>query len=502
MYRLLFLLYAESLDLLPVHEPAYAALSLTRLKQELADAAGKDADSVNDQLKKRFTNSETGLWLRLTKLFEAIAEGSRPHNVPAYNGGLFTSTHHAPRDGNHHAERDEYGQSREAKAARFLKKHRVPDCFLARALDLLAREEDPKTHELVFVNYRSLGVRQLGTIYEGLLMYHVVVPQDDWERGFRRPNLRVALVPSNQERKSTGSYFTPQHIVKYIVSNSVGPLLDEKFAATTPKLREAQRWLAEKRKFEEKRAEKLRSQPPTDEQTARWMLDKFEPVVWELLDLKVLDPAMGSAHFLVETVDFITDRVLDFLAGFPTNPVQVVVDQRIRRQILEALDQQEVKINEERLTDVNLIKRLVMKRCVYGVDLNPMAVELAKVSLWLDSFTLGAPLSFLDHHLKCGNSLVGTTIADLKRAAHGWVFGIKMEPLQRATAGMEVVADLTDATLSEVTQSAETYKNAVVGVRGYRRLLDCLTAEHFGARGPASWSARGATSTWSTGKSA
>ena len=159
------------------------------------------------------------------------------------------------------------------------------------------------------------------------------------------------------------------------------------------------------------------------------MLDKFEPVVWELLDLKVLDPAMGSAHFLVETVDYITDRVLDFLAGFPTNPVQVVVDQRIRRQILEALDQQEVKINEERLTDVNLIKRLVMKRCVYGVDLNPMAVELAKVSLWLDSFTLGAPLSFLDHHLKCGNSLIGATIEDLKRAAHGWVFGIKMEPL-------------------------------------------------------------------------
>ena len=133
---------------------------------------------------------------------------------------------------------------------------------------------------------------------------------------------------------------------------------------------------------------KLRAQPPSDEQIGRWMLDKFEPVVWDLLDLKVLDPAMGSAHFLVETVDYITDRVLDFLAGFPTNPVQVVVDQRIRRQILEALDQQEVKINEQRLTDVNLIKRLVMKRCVYGVDLNPMAVELAKVSLWLDSFTL------------------------------------------------------------------------------------------------------------------
>jgi hypothetical protein len=454
LYRLLFLLYAESLDLLPVHEPAYAAVSLTRLKQEVAEAAGEDADAVDDRLKKRHTKSETGLWQRLGKLFQVIAEGSREHNVPAYNGGLFRM---AP-------DRDD--QSREAKAARFLKKHRVPDYFLARALDLMAREADPKTQELVFVDYRSLGVRQLGTIYEGLLMYHVVVPHDDWERGFRRANLRVALVPSNQQRKSTGSYFTPQHIVKHIVTNTVGPLLDEKFAAMAPKLREAQRWFADKRKFEDKKAERLRSQRPTDEQIALWMLDNFEPVVWELLDLKVLDPAMGSAHFLVETVDYITDRVLDFLAGFPTNPVQVVVDQRIRRQILDALDQQEVKINEERLTDVNLIKRLVMKRCVYGVDLNPMAVELAKVSLWLDSFTLGAPLSFLDHHLKCGNSLIGATIDDLKRAARGWVFGITMEPLQRATAGLEVVANLTDATLSEVSRSAETYKSALVGVRG------------------------------------
>ena len=321
LYRLLFLLYAESLDLLPVHEPAYAAVSLTGLKQEAADAAGKDADAVNDQLKKRYTKSDTGLWQRLSKLFQAIAEGSREHNVPAYNGGLFST---AP-DGN--------DQSREAQAGRFLKKYRVPDFFLARALDLLAREEDPKTRELVFVDYRSLGVRQLGTIYEGLLMYHVVVPRDDWERGFRRPNLRVALVPSNQQRKSTGSYFTPQHIVKYIVTNTVGPLLDEKFAAAAPKLREARRWFADKRKFEDKKAEKLRSRPPSRREIDRWMLDKFEPVVWELLDLKVLDPAMGSAHFLVETVDYITDRVLDFLAGFPTNPVQVVVDQRIRRQI-------------------------------------------------------------------------------------------------------------------------------------------------------------------------
>src|SRR5260370_18249231 len=100
-----------------------------------------------------------------------------------------------------------------------------------------------------------------------------------------------------------------------------------------------------------------------------------------------------------------------------------------------------------KLHELNLIKRHVLKSCIYGVDLNPMAVELAKVSLWLDSFTLGAPLSFLDHHLKCGNSLIGATIEDLKNATKEWMYGVPMEPLERATRTMERIADLSDATL-------------------------------------------------------
>lgn len=474
LYRLLFLLYAESLDLLPAHAPAYAAVSLTRIKEEIKTAAGDDFDAAEKRLKDRYSRSDTDLYKRLAELFKIIDEGSKDHNVPTYNGGLFET---APET------RD---RSREAAAARFLKKYRVPDFYLARAIDLLARAEDDKTHELVFVDYKALGVRQLGNIYEGLLMYHVVVPRDEWERGFRRPGLKVALVPSNKQRKSTGSYFTPQHIVKYIVSNTVGPLLAEKFSAIAPKLRTAQREYAETREFERKRAEKMHiTAPRTDDDIARIVADKHESAAWDLFDLKVLDPAAGSGHFLVETVDFITDKVLDFIAGFPWNPVQVLIDHRVRRPIIASLDEQGIKINEDRLTDVNLIKRLVMKRCVYGVDLNPMAVELAKVSLWLDSFTLGAPLSFLDHHLKCGNSLIGSTIADLRKTIQeqGLLWSIPMEPLERATRNMEQIADLTDATLTEVTKSAETYKQVLAGVEGYRVLLDCLTAEHFGVEG-------------------
>jgi hypothetical protein len=476
LYRLLFLLYAESLDLLPVHEPAYAALSLWRLKQQIADSAGKMTEQVEERLKSRFTKSSTTLYDGLVTLFTVIDKGSQDHNVPTYNGGLFAT---AP---------DAADQSREAHAARFLQTYKVPDFYLARALDLLARSEDAKTGDLVFVDYKSLGVRQLGSVYEGLLMYHVVIPRDDWEKGYKRPGLKVALVPSNQERKNTGSYFTPQHIVKYIVSQTVGPLLDEKFQEATPKLRAAQREYHDQRKYEADR-----NLAPVLRKAEEIVFKKHADVVRELLDVKVLDPAMGSGHFLVETVDFITDRVLNFLAGFPWNPVQVFVERRVRRPIVDSLEAQGVKINEQRLTDVNLIKRLVMKRCAYGVDLNPMAVELAKVSVWLDSFTIGAPLSFMDHHFKCGNSLIGSSIAELKKLAaeQGGLWTIPMEPLERATRNMELIADLSDVTLTEVHQSAETYQRVLAGVKGYRVLLDCMTAEHFGVRSASSMVTQG-----------
>jgi len=107
--------------------------------------------------------------------------------------------------------------------------------------------------------------------------------------------------------------------------------------------------------------------------------------------------------------------MIDFLNGFPWNPVMATLKET-RETILKEMEKQNITIDETRLNDLNLLKRHVLKRCIYGVDLNPMAVELAKVSLWLDCFTLGAPLSFLDHHLKYGNSLIGATVAEVKEA--------------------------------------------------------------------------------------
>ena len=124
-----------------------------------------------------------------------------------------------------------------------------------------------------------------------------------------------------------------------------------------------------------------------------WKSDEMMQLADDCLSVRTLDPAMGSGHFLVEAVDFISDRVIEFLNGWSENPVWALLA-RTRDDILADMERQGVSIDAEKLTRFALLKRAELKRCVYGVDLNAMAVELAKVSLWLDALTLGAPLSW------------------------------------------------------------------------------------------------------------
>src|SRR5262249_53398553 len=277
---------------------------------------------------------------------------------------------------------------------------------------------------------------------------------------------------------ATGSYYTPDHIVKYIVEHAVGPVLKEKFDAMRPKLREAQQ---KRRAFFDKQ-EALRKQGIRGEPDSK---AEFigEEVVDELFNIKILDPAMGSGHFLVEAVDYITDKTLDFLNAFPWNPVIAHLF-RMRETILQEMDDQGITIDPKRLTDVNLLKRHVLKRCIYGVDINPMAVELAKVSLWLDCFTLGAPLSFLDHHLRCGNSLIGVTVEDIDkiRAAKGQLLlsaSSDWQGLLQAMQGMIEVGGLPDVTSAQVARSRTTYKSALSNLENFKKILDVHTARWF-----------------------
>ena len=438
-------------------------------------------------------------------LFAVIDQGRRDVNVPLYNGGLFTTK---PSQGD---------RTPEAETARFLMQHKIPDRYLALGLDLLARDVDDKRHDLVFIDYKSLGVRQLGSIYEGLLEFRVrvapetmavvkgkkteeVVPYQEAVSAKRKVLTKgrgrnaeerlyqpgdVYLENDRLERKASGSYYTPDHIVKYIVENTVGPVLVEKFQKLRPEFRKAQVAYSQA----VRRADGFVRQGLQPDDPAK-VVNGYGWLVDDLFDLKVLDPAMGSGHFLVEAVDFICDRILGqrdgFLHAFPWNPVTKCL-QDTREAILTEIERQGVTVDASRLTDINLLKRHVLKRCVYGVDLNPMAVELAKVSLWLDCFTIGAPLSFLDHHLKCGNSLIGTTVQDVQaemaRMAKGHtgdLFGGPFQGLLASTAVIEQLRRIPDATLEEAELSHALYAAFEKSQAPYKAALNIWVSDHFG----------------------
>ena len=212
-------------------------------------------------------------------------------------------------------------------------------------------------------------------------------------------------------------------------------------------------------------------------------LDPAEAV----LDLKVLDPAMGSGHFLVTTVDFLSDYIAElaeYVSAVPewldseySSPLVERVA-TIRRDILQRAQASDWVMDETQLTDQTIIRRMVLKRCIYGVDKNPLTVELAKVSLWLHSFTVGAPLSFLDHHLRCGDSLVGLRVpeatAELNRLG-GLFASSAIAGAEAATSGMQRIEEMSDADVAEVRESAELFRGVEDTTADLRGLLDFLS---------------------------
>ncbi len=320
LYRVLFILYAESRDLLPLNNRDYALqYSLDYLATDIHEKL--DASIA-------FVPGASRYWTGLRQLFTLINDGWEDH-IPQYNGGLFNPKQHP-----------------------FLERYEIGDDALAQVIELLTRTEAGER-----IAYRDLDVRHLGDIYEGLLEYQPQIADQDLvivsKKGSETvapqssPDQQVAysegdayLLTDKGERKATGSYYTPDYIVRYIVENTLGPLCEDK-------------------------------------------------TVDEILSLKILDPATGSGHFLVGVVDYLAEELITH----PDAP-----------HITETTDAE---------TELAYWRRRVVESCVYGVDLNPMAVELAKLSLWLHTVAKGEPLSFLDHHIRCGNSLIGAKIENL-----------------------------------------------------------------------------------------
>lgn len=206
----------------------------------------------------------------------------------------------------------------------------IDNHHLLAAIRALCSVRDREARVTRPVDYRNLGVEELGSIYESLLELHAEIGTGP------QPSFALAAA-AGSERKTTGSYYTPSALIDRLLDSALDPVIEEAEAADSPKA--------------------------------------------ALLALRVLDPACGSGHFLIAAAHRIANRLA---------AVRSEDDEPDPDTLRHAL-------------------REVIGHCVYGIDKNPMAVELCKVSLWLEAMEPGRPLNFLDHHVVCGNSLLGTT---------------------------------------------------------------------------------------------
>jgi len=418
LYRLLFILYAEDRNLLPDERGPYARYSLTRMRMEIADAREHGITSAA---------RGTEYWGRLETIFGAIAEGDDPLGIPPYNGGLFDPAN-----------------------APLLARVRLPDTVTGEVIFLLShREATPPAHPRPrYINYRDLSVQQLGSIYESILEYAVEADS----AGGVRPR------PDKSARHRSGSYYTPEDLVGLIIERAVGPLVDQvitDFAAAVA------------------------------HGTAGAELTALDPAT-RMLDLKIVDPAMGSGHFLVSLVDWLSDKVLkatadaEIAAGDGYTSPLVGRIAALRTDILVRAEARMWPIVAEQLDDPHIVRRMVLKRCIYGVDLNPMAVELAKVALWLHSFTVGAPLSFLDHHLRCGNSVLGAWVrpTSLWLANRGSLMVNRhLAVIDKVAAAMAEIESIPDNDIAEVKQSEALFETVAKASAPLDALLGLLQAD-------------------------
>jgi hypothetical protein len=449
LYRVLFLFYAEARELLPVEDPRYQPVSLAALveKARLREQEGTpDPDPYS-------------LWKRLTHLFVMVDDGDESLGVTAYNGGLFSDTEKP-----------------------YLKRHKIADSFLAPPLYELAHETSAPGRTgtaaaPVAIDYRDLSVRHLGTLYEGMLEYRlnltrreaVVVRESGGKRtfipeseagGIKKgetvlPPGSVYFADDKGERKASGSYYTPEDVVQYIVTNTVQPKLLERRAALEMVLDEA------------RQARAVAATPEERDRIQRYADARaLETVEREVLGLRVLDPAMGSGHFLVAAGQLITDFCV------------------------ETLNETEWP-NEEISTDPLLWKRRVVERCLYGVDKNPLAMELAKLALWIASASRGRPLTFLDPHLKHGNSLYGTPLSRLStlptakgaKAEGGLFRAVREAVIQDALRKMAAITTRDTDSLEAVKAKTEAYVSAEAATRRLRDVSNVWLGSLFGLTG-------------------
>jgi hypothetical protein len=430
LFRLLFIAYAEDRDLLPfTSNEAYQRRSVKYKAQELSSNNARPGPGAR-------------YWQELTQLFDAVRTGDPSLGVPTYGGGLF--------------ETDPTISPPGAALAAIV----LPDTVFVPALRGLLLDE---TRDLASpgagpVDFRSLRVGEFGTIYEGLLESELAVAEIDL--ALKKQGKDLVYVPAKPSetpevrrgniylhnrsgaRKSSGSYYTPGFVVDHLLDAALKPALQA-------------------------HAQRLAALPEAD------AADAF-------FDIRIADIAMGSGHFLVAAVDVVEQALTAILADRNLPGVKAEL---ANLQHAAETELQKLSLNGTlQIDESQLLRRLIARRCIYGVDLNPLAVDLARLSIWIHTFVPGLPLSLLDHALVQGNSLVGiATVRQIEQrfAASGMaLFPVDAESLLGEAADpLKRLARLSDATPKDIEAGREAMRRARNAIEPTRALCDLMVAE-------------------------
>lgn len=416
LFRLLFVVYFEDKnhELLARH-PFYKRFSLGHIFASLPAEPGPRS-KLHD-----------GVYA-LKQLFEMLDEGAEDIDIPLFNGGLFDPQ----------------------RAPLLLQPKIFDNATLREVLEkLLYKTNRGTTLFDTRRDFKNMSVTHLGRIYEGLLEFRfekavesavyleyessatkgktveayfdaydtALIRKEKGFKALREISVKkgdVYLKSASNSRKTSASYYTPTSLSQPLVKAAV----DQALASASQQGK-------------------------------------------ALMDLKVLDNACGSGHFLVEALNYLTDLALARL------DTDADLQHLVSTESAKIADQLKFLNLDYQPEDAQILKRALLKRCIFGVDLNPFAVELARLSLWMDSFIFGTPLSFIEHHVQHGNALMGASVQEfinynaIEVAQNDFFVENLSARFDELRTVMHELDAMRDTTAEEVEQSKKLWKASI-----------------------------------------
>ncbi len=344
---------------------------------------------------------------KIITIFNLLDKGSDAIKFPIFNGGLFAE------------DKVKYLNNESLLSISELEEILVKILFF----------EEKNIKDEKFVEYSKLDPKSFGELYETLLEYdlriadttvHRIVEDGDYlirtEEELKNKQVNkvatyykgnIYLTSRSLDRKKSGAYYTPDDLTDFMVTSSI--------------------------------EEQLKTKSP--------------------LDIKIIDNSCGSGHFLISCLDYLTEKVWYELDKFED------VKKELDKEYGIILKESEEYDIQDSISKELVLKRMLLKRCIYGVDINPISVEITMLSLWINTFIFGTPLSFIEHHIKAGNALLGYTkdeFFDITKKKFESGFSLFRKRIKEITTILEdsyqKIKGINDTTKEDIEKSKKIYK--------------------------------------------